>query len=126
MKNKKCNRLIAGLLILAIAGCAGRSERPITTNRAGDKELTCNVLNAEKIDNNNEIQTLELELARVAQSNRGVGIGFGIAGLFIFPLWLGLFALDTKTDSAVRIETTALNQRNSNLDRLLANKNCPL
>ncbi len=126
MKKQICNKLITGVLIIALTGCAGRSSMPISVNKVGDKNLACDYLDAEKIENQNTIQDLESELARAKTTNIVVAVASGVVGLFIWPALAGLFALDVKTGETVRVEKAALTQRNRNLDSLITNKNCPV
>ncbi len=120
MKNKICSGLGTSLLILGLTACAGRNAMPVLTHQVGDKNLNCEVLNAQKIENQDQIQAIKKERRDVETSNTAKGF----TGLFLF--WPGLLMLDNKTEDNITVETTALTQRNSNLDILLDRKNCPL
>ncbi len=126
MKNQICNKLITGIVILALTGCAGRNATPISVNQIGDKDITCDYLNAETIENQNTIQDLESELARARTTNIVVAVASGVVALLFLPAVAGLFALDVKTGETVRVEKAALTQRNMNLDNLINSKNCPV
>ncbi len=127
MKNKICSRLIAGLLVIALTGCGGRDPEPVLINQAGDNQLNCEPMVIEKQQNQTQIEELKKEVTTVFITNFGVGFVVGaIIGHLSWPALFGFVALDFKTHLAIKDETAALNQRNSNLDRLLTNKNCPL
>ncbi len=120
MKNQISNRLVAGLLILTLIGCAGRNARPIQVSRSGDEALACNALEAEKMRNENQLQAMQAELTEI----RGYNIAISIVSVIIAGI--PLFLIDNKTSGAINTETIAITQRNSNLNRLLDIKDCAL
>lgn len=108
-------RTIAAILIIClIAGCAGRTPRPVNAMNVDDKEKSCEVLHNEIVMANNEITRLTPEADKTAYN-----VGLGIAGWFLLIPW---FFMDLK--NAEKHELEAYRQRLNNLNLLYMNKKC--
>ncbi len=105
--------IICLLTLLTITACAGRQAAPVMPTQYRDKDMSC-----EQIED--EMHRIEVEIrALYPQSDKTANrVGWGIAGLFFFPLW---FAMDLS--DAERIEIEAYKARYENL-RYLAQKKC--
>ena len=102
---------VAGLL----AACAGRSADPIQVAQPRDRQLQCNEIEAQMLQYSNAISDLDAEISRRNKRN----IGWGVAGIFLFPLW---FALDL--GDAPEAEKAAYQKRKNQLARYGSMKNC--
>ena len=102
-------------LNLLLAGCGGRDPNPVASREHGDNKLSCEDIEYELI----EIQEGVDDLIGERNSSQTSNIGWGIAGLFFPPLWLGLDI--TKTEE---IEIRAYEKRARVLEQLARNKNC--
>ncbi|MEM1277940.1 MAG: hypothetical protein AAGH74_15560 [Pseudomonadota bacterium] len=100
--------IVAGLAV--IAACGGRQANPVAQQRDIDSQLTCVHLSGERSFNDARIEDLLGELKASDQNN--------FALLVVSPLFIDL------SDSE-RTEIQALHSRSEELDRLLAEKNCP-
>ena len=110
---KKLTTIIA--IALTLAACAGRAPAPVPVVQGGDKALDCPAIAAEVQANDSKIRELgKEEGAKVAQN-----VAAGVAGLFIWPLW---FAMDFQ--GAAGKEVAALQQRQSYLATIAAERNC--
>jgi len=103
------------ILIIAVvaSGCAGRSASPVMATQYQDKGLSCEQVGE-------EMRRIEVEIrSLLPQSDKTRNrVGWGIAGLFFFPLW---FAMDLS--DAEKIEIDAYKTRYENL-RYLAHDKC--
>lgn len=103
------------LASVLLASCAGRTANPIPVREVGDSKLDCDVIAYELSELDRKARRLLSE-----QSNKtGKNAAWGVAGLFLFPLWLGLDLSD-----AERQEAVALQDRYRHLDRIYNKKKC--
>lgn len=118
MPAAKANRLATAALViaaLALPACAGRAPAPVAVVQPMDRSLDCPAITAEVAANDAKIKDLGREEgAKTAQN-----VAAGVAGLFIWPLW---FAMDLQ--GAASKEVAALQQRQSYLATLAAQKSC--
>ena len=104
-------------MTLLLAACGGRDADPVASRQIGDKDLTCEEIEIELIDIQGDIDVLIGEKS----DSRSENVAWGIAGLFFFPLWLGLDLTETE-----QIEMRAFEKRGRELERLARRKNCDL
>ena len=107
--------LIILITFSTLVACGGRSAVPETATRYGDNKMTCDQIEFEGAEIQNNVSSLIGE----KDNKRGKNIGWGIAGLVFFPLWLGLDLSD-----AQQVELRALEARNNVLRRLAHKKDC--
>jgi hypothetical protein len=106
---------ICTVLVLALAGCAGRPPQPVAVVQPQDRYMDCTAIQAEILANNKTIQGLGSEEgSKVAQN-----VAAGVAGLFIWPLW---FAMDFQ--GAAGKEEAALQSRQEYLASLALQRGC--
>lgn len=113
--------MLRSLLVLAIAGallagCGGRSARPIPTQQSFDPDMSCEQLVAEFDANKKSINRLNGELGDLDGQNAAVVVGVILAGPAM------LFALDN--GEAQKQEITAYRTRNRRLGELAVGKDC--
>ncbi len=108
-------KYLLSVLILTsfLAACAGRSASPVMATQYNDKSMNCEQIGE-------EMRRIEVEIrSLLPQSDKTANrVGWGIAGLFFFPLW---FAMDLS--DAEKIEIDAYKSRYENL-RYLAHEKC--
>ena len=109
------NILSVLLCVGLLAACAGRSASPIQVTQPGDRNLSCDEIVAQMTQYNNEIADLDAEISSRQKRN----IGFGVAGIFLFPIWFGLDLGD-----APEQEKAAYKKRINQLVRYGANQKC--
>ena len=91
--------LLLGFMLVA---CGGRSPNPIIPSLPSDIRLTCAEIEAELIAYHTDLAHYAIEKVQRKKWN----IGFGIAGVLVWPLW---FALDL--EKAPEIEEKAIARR---------------
>lgn len=106
--------LIYIIIICFLAGCAGRTPRPINTMNPDDRTKSCEILQNEIVMINNEISRLTPEADKTAYN-----VGLGIAGWFLIIPW---FFMDLK--NAEKHELEAYRQRLNNLNLIYMNRKC--
>lgn len=106
--------LIIVLALTLMGGCAGRTASPVMPRQYDDKHMSCT-------DIEEELRTIELDIrALLPKTDKTANrVGFGIAGLFIWPLW---FFMDLS--EAEKIEIEAYKVRYENLRYLMDKKDC--
>ncbi len=102
-------------VLALLAGCAGRAPQPVAVSQYQDKDAGCAAIQAELAANTGKIAQLGREKGMKTAQN----VAAGVAGLFIWPLWL---AMDFQ--GAASAEQTALEARNAHLARLAADRGC--
>lgn len=107
--------IICALIALFLAGCAGRSANPIATREVGDNKMECEEILAEM----SELDRKARRLMGEQSAKTGKNVAWGVAGLFIWPLWLAMDLSD-----AERQEAVAMQDRYSHLQRIHAKKDC--
>jgi hypothetical protein len=106
---------IVGVVSIASAACAGRAPEPVAVVQSEDLYMNCAAVFAEVQTNNQKISELSGE-----QGSKGAqNFAAGVAGFFIFPLWL---AMDFQ-DAAPK-EIAALQSRQLYLATLAEQKRC--
>jgi hypothetical protein len=79
--------LAAAVVLIGLAGCAGRAPQPVAVVQSMDRFMDCAAISAEAQANNAKLHELGVE-----EGNKvGQNVAAGVAGLFIWPLW---FAMD--------------------------------
>ncbi|MEI8363329.1 MAG: hypothetical protein WCG35_08945 [Betaproteobacteria bacterium] len=113
MNNKK---LIVSLLIIAMAGCAGRAANPVMVQQYGDQNKSCEAI--EK-----ELTFIESEVGRLAPKTEKTGknVGLGVAGALLIVPW---FFMDFSESEQVEID--AFRRRYNHLIILAEDKKCGL
>lgn len=101
------------ILILALAGCGGRTPQPITVASRYDNNLSCADLEAEIDQNTARLQALANEKGVTLTKN----VAVGAAGLLFFPVW---FALDL--NDAAGQEISQLQARQTYLAEMAGRK----
>ncbi len=77
----------AAILIIGMAGCAGRAPQPVAIVQPTDPLMDCAAISIEAQANNAKLQALGAE-----EGNKvGQNVAAGVVGLFIRPVW---FAMD--------------------------------
>jgi hypothetical protein len=104
------------VLLSFIAACGGRAAHPVAIQQYGDAQKTCDALQVEMASIQSQITELLPQTDKTA--NR---VGWGVAGLFIWPLW---FAMDLS--DAEKHEVEALRQRYNYLLSISQTKKCGL
>ena len=102
-------------LSMALVACGGRSATPIQTAQPGDRQLSCEAIEAQVVQYQNTLPDLDLEISSRKKRN----IGWGIAGIFLFPLWFGL-----DLGEAPETEKSAVQKRLNQLTRYAASNSC--
>lgn len=105
----------SAILVLLLAGCAGRPANPVMVDQVGDNKKSCASIET-------EMRFIETELKRLVPETdkTGKNVGLGIAGaIFIVPL----FFMDL--GESEKIEVNAYRQRYNRLNLLGIDKNCP-
>lgn len=103
------------LTLIVLSGCGGRAANPISVREVGDSKMDCEDIAYEMSELDSRARRLMSE-----QSNKtGKNAAWGVAGLFLFPLWLGMDLSD-----AERQEAIAMQDRHRHLDRLFRKKDC--
>jgi len=112
MKNPMIVAAVATGLVLA--GCAGRDPNPVFIQQYGDREKSCETLEV-------EISQIEQEIQRlVPQTNKtGKNVALGVTGVFLI---VPLFFMDLS--QAERIEVEAYRQRYNHLVIIATEKGC--
>ncbi len=104
--------LLVGLVLVA---CGGRKPAPVMTIQPNDKNLACNVIEAELVRHSNNVTKFDLEQGQRLRWN----IGWGIGGAILWPLW---FALDAQDAPAA--DKSAAERRIRQLNVYSNEKNC--
>lgn len=105
--------LIVVVMLLAVAGCGGRTAQPVTVASRYDNNLSCADLEAEIEQNNARLQALANEKGVALTKN----VAIGAAGLLFFPAW---FALDL--NDAAGQEISQLQARQTYLAEMAGRK----
>ena len=109
-------RLMTVLLLTALlAGCAGRTPKPVAIVQPVDRQMDCNAIVSEVRSNSTQIG----ELGREDGQKVGQNVAVGIVGVLIPVLWFGM-----DFQNASGKEGTALESRNQYLSTLAQQKNC--
>ncbi len=103
------------LATMMLAGCAGRTPRPVAIVQPVDRQMDCNAIVAEVRANSTQIG----ELGREDGQKVGQNVAVGIVGVLIPVLWFGMDFQDASGK-----EGTALESRNQYLSTLAQQKNC--
>lgn len=107
--------VLAGPIIAALIGCAGRAPQPVAVVQPQDRYTDCTAIQAEILANNKTAQGLASEEgAKVAQN-----VAAGVAGLLIWPLWFGMDFQGTAGK-----EEAALQSRQQYLAALAVQRGC--
>lgn len=108
-------KTFSAVLILGLAGCAGRAPQPVAIVQPTDPLMDCAAISIEAQANNVKLQALGAEEGdKVAQN-----VAMGAAGLFIWPLW---FAMDFQGSASK--EGAAINSRNQYLAVMAQQRHC--
>lgn len=112
-------RLVAIVLpaTFLLAACGGRDANPVAAKQIGDKELSCEELEIALIDIQGDVNDLIGEKS----DSRSENVAWGVAGLFIPVLWLGLDLTETE-----QVEMRALEKRARELERLARKNKCDI
>lgn len=104
------------LLMIIVAGCAGRAANPVIVNQYGDDEKSCKALEREILFTEEEIRRL-----MPATEKTGKNVALGVAGAFLIVPW---FFMDLS--KAEQIEVDAFRQRYNHLVIIAEDKECHL
>src|SRR5260370_19918989 len=96
----------AAVLVIALAGCAGRAPQPVAIVQPTDPLMDCAAISIEAQANNAKLQALGGEQGNKVAQN----VAAGVVGLFIWPVW---FAMDFQ--GSADKEEAAINSRNQYL-----------
>jgi hypothetical protein len=102
------------VVLIVVAGCAGRAANPVMVTQYGDQKKSCEALQIDLSYTEGEIRRLIPETEKT-----GSNVALGITGAFLI---VPLFFMDF-TESE-RIEVNALRQRYNYLAILAGEKNC--
>lgn len=105
----------AAILVMGLAGCAGRAPQPVAVVQPIDRYMDCAAISAEAQANNAKVQDLGAEQG----GKVGQNVAAGVAGLFIWPLW---FAMDFQ--GSADKEVTALQSRQQYLTVMAEQRRC--
>lgn len=97
------------ILLIALAGCAGRAPELTPVVQSIDQYSTCDQIIAEIKANNQRMSDLAGEEGLKVTQN----VAAGVVGIFIWPVWFGMDFQD-----AAGKEGKALSQRNEYLGTL--------
>lgn len=112
MKRVVCTLLSAAILL---AGCAGRAANPIQIYVPGDENLSCESIQGEMMQIQQEIVEKKEKKSNIAATN----VVLGITGFFVIVPW---FFMNFKDAEGTEIE--ALQQRYTRLSTLATTKGC--
>jgi len=112
-------RKIASAIVGAalLGACAGRDPQITQTVQPQDAQSDCAAITAQIVANATRLS----ELKRESDNTQAGNIALGVAGALLF--WPALFAMDFK--GAAGKEAASLLQRQSYLQQLAAQRNCP-
>ena len=100
-------KVVVGVSVaLTLSACAGRAPDISPLVLASDKQMSCEAIEAETRINNAKITDLSAEQG----FKLGQNVVAGVAGIFVWPAWVGL-----DFQNAAGKEAEALSQRNSHL-----------
>lgn len=108
-------RAFSTILIIGLAGCAGRAPQPVAIVQPTDPLMDCAAISIEAQANNAKLTALGVEEG----DKVGQNVAAGVAGLFIWPLW---FAMDFQ--GAAGKEGAAINSRNQYLASMATQRRC--
>jgi hypothetical protein len=108
--------LLAGVCVVALAGCAGRHAVEMATSQPTDVHLSCSQIAAEQHQIVAKVNGLRSE----DESAHNANVAIGVVGALLF--WPSLFALDT--GNAENEEILALRARSEHLNAIAAQKGC--
>ena len=115
MPHSQYRFVVAAILIIGLAGCAGRSAQPVAIVQPTDPQMDCAAISIEAQANNAKLQALGAE-----EGNKvGQNVAAGVVGLFIWPVW---FAMDFQ--GAADKEEAAINSRNQYLAVMAQQRHC--
>ncbi len=103
------------ILVITLAGCAGRSPQPVALVQPTDPQMDCAAISIEAQANNAKLQALGGEQGNKVAQN----VTAGVVGLFIWPVW---FAMDFQ--GAADKEEVAINSRNQYLAVMAQQRHC--
>ena len=104
------------LLMITVAGCAGRAANPVMVNQYGDEGKSCKALEKEILFTEEEIKRL-----MPATDKTGKNVALGVAGAFLIVPW---FFMDLS--KAEQIEVDAFRRRHNRLIIIAEDKKCGL
>lgn len=97
-----------------LAGCGGRAANPVMVSQYGDQRKSCEALQVEMSQNQQEISRMLPETEKT-----GANAALGVAGLFLLVPW---FFMDFSESE--QIEVNAFRQRYNHLALVAMDKNC--
>jgi hypothetical protein len=109
------NTVVTAILIIGLAGCAGRAPQPVALVQPTDPQMDCAAISIEAQANNTKMQALGGEQGNKVAQN----VAAGVVGLFIWPVW---FAMDFQ--GAADKEEAAINSRNQYLAVMAQQRHC--
>lgn len=101
-------------LTALVVGCAGRTASPVAVTQTNDINKSCELLDIEMSQIENNIQRLIPESKKA-----GKNVALGITGLVVWPAWLFM-----DLSSAEKQEINAYRQRYDHLSNLSRQKHC--
>lgn len=101
-------------LALILAGCGGRAANPVMINQFGDQQKSCNALQLEMNQTQENIQRLMPKTDKT-----GKNVALGVTGFFLI---VPLFFMDLSR--AEQIEVDAFRQRYNTLAVIATDKGC--
>lgn len=104
------------LLMITVAGCAGRAANPVMVNQYGDEGRSCEALEKEILFTEEEIKRLMPETDKT-----GKNVALGVAGAVLIVPW---FFMDLS--KAEQIEVDAFRRRHNRLIIIAEDKKCGL
>ncbi len=116
MKSKSRMKRVLSVLVLLtfVVGCGGRAANPVMIQQYGDDKKSCNSLEMELSQIENEIQQLMPKTQKA-----GKNIVLGVAGAFFLVPW---FFMDLS--QAEQMEVNAFRQRYNHLLIISSEKEC--
>lgn len=116
MMNKNLQSRVAIFICFAfvVAGCGGRAANPVMVSQYGDQRKSCEALEVEMSQNQQEISRILPETEKT-----GTNTALGVAGLFLIVPW---FFMDFSESE--QIEVNAYRQRYNHLALVAMDKQC--
>jgi hypothetical protein len=107
-------KLVFAVVIVALAGCAGRGANPIIVHQYKDHAKSCQALEQEMAFIESEVQRLVPQTEKI-----GKNVALGVTGAFFL---VPLFFMDFT--QAEQVEVNAYRQRYNHLAILATDKGC--
>jgi hypothetical protein len=117
VRTKKLFSIMVSLFVcftFVLAGCGGRAANPVMVSQFGDQRKSCEALQVEMSQNQQEISRMLPETEKT-----GANAALGVAGLFLLVPW---FFMDFSESE--QIEVNAFRQRYNHLALVAMDKNC--